>query len=153
MRTVKKHRRLRSSLVSRYVFILFSCCDVTSFVQLTTFGAIQAGNLFAFVPDMSAAQGAGSDIIRLLDSKADIDAESKEEKFVDSKTTRGHIKFDDQFRYPTRPGIRVLHGLSFEVVSGIHVAFGWCFWFWQEHNVSLISLPLNISQLFCIASN
>jgi ATP-binding cassette, subfamily B (MDR/TAP), member 1 len=42
---------------------------------LTTFGAIQAGNVFAFVPDMSAAKGAGSDILKLLDSKAEIDAE------------------------------------------------------------------------------
>ena len=72
---------------------------------------------------MSAAKGAGSDIVRLLDSKVDIDAESKEGKLVDPKTTRGHIKFDDvHFRYPTRPGVRVLRGLSFEVEPGTYVA-------------------------------
>jgi len=89
----------------------------------TIFGAIQAGNVFAFVPDMSAAKGAGSDILKLLDSKAEIDAESTEGRVLDPQTVKGHIKFEGvHFRYPTRPGVRVLRDLSFEVEPGTYVA-------------------------------
>jgi ATP-binding cassette subfamily B (MDR/TAP) protein 1 len=90
---------------------------------LTTFGAIQAGNVFAFVPDMSAAKGAGFDILKLLDSKAEIDAESTEGKVIDLETVKGLIKFEGvHFRYPTRPGVRVLRDLSIEVEPGTYVA-------------------------------
>ncbi|KAF9533188.1 multidrug resistance protein 1 [Crepidotus variabilis] len=89
----------------------------------TTFGAIQAGNVFAFVPDVSSAKGAGSDIIKLLDRKVEIDAESTEGKIVDPKTVQGHIKFENiHFRYPTRPGVRVLRNLSLEVEPGTYIA-------------------------------
>ena len=72
---------------------------------------------------MSAAKGAGSDILKLLDSKGEIDADSTEGKVVDQKTVKGHIKFDGvHFRYPTRPGVRVLRDFSFEVEPGTYVA-------------------------------
>jgi ATP-binding cassette subfamily B (MDR/TAP) protein 1 len=72
---------------------------------------------------MSAAKGAGSDIIKLLDSKAEIDAESTEGKVIDPETVKGHIKFEGvHFRYPTRPGVRILRDLSFEVEPGTYVA-------------------------------
>ena len=91
--------------------------------QSTTFGAIQAGNVFSFVPDVSSAKGAGSDIIKLLDSVPEIDAESQEGKVVDSKVTKGHLRFDNiHFRYPTRPGIRILRDLSLEVEPGTYIA-------------------------------
>ena len=44
----------------------------------TMFSAIQAGNVFSFVPDISSAKGATSDIIHLLDSTPEINAESPE---------------------------------------------------------------------------
>lgn len=72
---------------------------------------------------MSAAKGAGSDIIKLLDSKTEIDADSKEGRVVDQKTIKGHIRFEGvHFRYPTRPGVRVLRDLSLEVEPGTYVA-------------------------------
>jgi ATP-binding cassette subfamily B (MDR/TAP) protein 1 len=84
---------------------------------------MQAGNVFSFVPDISLAKGAGSDIIRLLDSVPEIDAESKEGKIVDSNVIEGHLRFDNiHFRYPTRPGIRVLRDLSLEVEPGTYIA-------------------------------
>ena len=93
------------------------------FLQSTVFGAMQAGNVFMFVPDVSSAKNAGSDIIRLLDSVPEIDAESKEGKVVESSVTKGHLRFDNiHFRYPTRPGIRVLRGLSLEVEPGTYIA-------------------------------
>ncbi|KAG6857152.1 hypothetical protein H0H87_008722 [Tephrocybe sp. NHM501043] len=89
----------------------------------TTFGAIQAGNVFSFVPDVSSAKGAGSDIIKLIDSIPEIDAESKAGKAVDTSKTQGHLRFENvHFRYPTRPGVRVLRDLSLQVEPGTYVA-------------------------------
>ncbi|KAG5638718.1 hypothetical protein H0H81_010701 [Sphagnurus paluster] len=89
----------------------------------TTFGAIQAGNVFSFVPDISSAKGAGSDIIKLIDSIPEIDAESKEGKSVNVEKTRGHIRLENvHFRYPTRPGVRVLRDLSLQVEPGTYIA-------------------------------
>ena len=84
---------------------------------------MQAGNVFSFVPDVSSARNAGSDIIKLLDSIPEIDAESKEGKIVESSVIQGHLRFHDiHFRYPTRPGIRVLRGLEIEVEPGTYIA-------------------------------
>ncbi|KAJ7288261.1 P-loop containing nucleoside triphosphate hydrolase protein [Mycena rebaudengoi] len=89
----------------------------------TTFGAIQAGNIFSFVPDMSSAKGAASDIITLLDSVPDIDAESTAGKKIDSSAAKGHIRMEGiHFRYPTRPGVRVLRELSLQVEPGTYIA-------------------------------
>ncbi|KAH6917878.1 multidrug resistance protein 1 [Coprinopsis sp. MPI-PUGE-AT-0042] len=90
-----------------------------------TFGAVQAGNVFSFVPDISSAKGAASDIIRLLDSIPEVDAESETGKRLsdNEKTIQGHIKLENvHFRYPTRPGVRVLRGLTIEVQPGTYVA-------------------------------
>jgi ATP-binding cassette subfamily B (MDR/TAP) protein 1 len=89
----------------------------------TTFGAIQAGNVFSFVPDISSAKGAGSDIIKLLDSVPEIDAESTEGKTPDPAKLRGQIRLEEiHFRYPTRPAVRVLRDLSLTVEPGTYIA-------------------------------
>jgi ATP-binding cassette, subfamily B (MDR/TAP), member 1 len=91
--------------------------------QSTTFGAMQAGNVFSFVPDVSSAKGAGSDIIKLLDSVPEIDAESNEGKKPDFDGVQGQIRVEDvHFRYPTRPAVRVLRGLSLKVEPGTYIA-------------------------------
>lgn len=90
-------------------------------LQSTVFGAIQAGNVFSFVPDMSSAKGAASDIVDLLDSIPTIDAESTEGKVP--QNVQGKIRFENiHFRYPTRPGVRVLRGLDLTVEPGTYVA-------------------------------
>ncbi|KAF9649396.1 P-loop containing nucleoside triphosphate hydrolase protein [Thelephora ganbajun] len=107
-----------SILVSRLELQMFNF-----FVSLmsTVFGAIQAGNVFMFVPDVSSARSAAVNVIELLDSKPDIDASSDEGLIP--KEVVGHIRFDDiHFRYPTRPGVRVLRGLSLTVEPGSFVA-------------------------------
>ena len=77
--------------------------------------------MFAFVPDISSAHGAASDIIQLLDARPDIDAESKEGGVP--QNVKGHIQLKDvHFRYPTRPGVRVLRGLNITVEPGTYVA-------------------------------
>jgi len=76
-----------------------------------------------FVPDMSSAKGAGSEIIRLLDKVPEIDAESKEGRTPDAEKVKGHIKLQNiHFRYPTRPAVRVLRDLSLEVKPGTYIA-------------------------------
>ncbi|KAG1758054.1 P-loop containing nucleoside triphosphate hydrolase protein [Suillus lakei] len=88
----------------------------------TVFGAQQAGNIFIFVPDMSSAKGAANAIIRLFDSTPAIDAESTEGKSVPSDI-KGRIQLENvHFRYPTRPRIRVLRGLSLTIEPGTYVA-------------------------------
>ncbi|KZV67726.1 P-loop containing nucleoside triphosphate hydrolase protein [Peniophora sp. CONT] len=114
------------ALVFWYGARLVSFGEFTSrdfFVGLmsTVFGAIQAGNVFSFVPDMSSAQGAASDIVRLLDIVPEVDAESTEGKVP--QNVQGHIKVEDvHFRYPTRPGVRVLRGLNLDIRPGTYVA-------------------------------
>ncbi|KAF7288516.1 hypothetical protein HMN09_01380600 [Mycena chlorophos] len=92
-------------------------------LMCSTFSAIQAGNVFSFVPDMSSAKGAATDIINLLDSVPEIDAESPLGKKVDSAVTKGHLRLEGiHFRYPTRPAVRVLRELSIEVQPGTYIA-------------------------------
>ncbi|KII86752.1 hypothetical protein PLICRDRAFT_55662 [Plicaturopsis crispa FD-325 SS-3] len=106
--------RLVSSL--EYSTLQFFVC-----LMSTTFGAIQAGNVFSFVPDMSSAKGAGSDIIKLIDSEPEIDAESTSGKKVE--TSQGRIRFENiHFRYPSRPDVRVLRDMSLKVEPGTYIA-------------------------------
>ncbi|KIJ17535.1 hypothetical protein PAXINDRAFT_167550 [Paxillus involutus ATCC 200175] len=109
-----------STLVSRLEI------SITSFfvaLMSTTFGAMQAGNAFAFVPDISSAHGAGSAIIKLIDSIPEIDAESTEGKTLSENSVQGQILLENvHFRYPTRPGTRVLRDLSIKVEPGTYVA-------------------------------
>ncbi|KAF8503875.1 P-loop containing nucleoside triphosphate hydrolase protein [Gautieria morchelliformis] len=87
----------------------------------TIFGALQAGNVFAFVPDMSSAKSAANNIVDLLDSIPEIDAAQSEGKKPDN--VQGHVRFEDvHFRYPTRPGIRVLRDLNLDVKPGTYIA-------------------------------
>jgi ATP-binding cassette subfamily B (MDR/TAP) protein 1 len=59
---------------------------------------MQAGNVFSFVPDISSAKGAAEEILRLVDSKPEIDAESVDGSIVEKAT--GHIELRDiHFRY------------------------------------------------------
>ncbi|KAI0050297.1 P-loop containing nucleoside triphosphate hydrolase protein [Auriscalpium vulgare] len=99
----------------------FSTSDFFVGLMSTVFGAIQAGNVFAFVPDVSSARGAAADIITLLDARPEVDAESTEGKVP--QNVRGHIRFENiHFRYPTRPGVRVLRNLNLEVKPGTYIA-------------------------------
>ncbi|ORY92878.1 P-loop containing nucleoside triphosphate hydrolase protein [Leucosporidium creatinivorum] len=83
--------------------------------------AIDAGAMFSYVPDMSKARGAAAEAINLIDAVPEIDAEDPSGKSFDACT--GHIRFKDvHFRYPTRPHVRVLRGLDFEVLPGQFVA-------------------------------
>jgi len=79
--------------------------------------------VFAFVPDVSSAKAAASDIIKLIDSVPEIDSDSTEGKVVDNQVIKGRLEFRNiHFRCPTRPGVRVLCELSFDVEPGTDIA-------------------------------
>jgi len=70
---------------------------------------------------MSSARSAAINVIELLDSKPEIDAGSNEG--IIPKEVAGRIRFEGiHFRYPTRPGVRVLRELSLTVEPGSFVA-------------------------------
>ncbi|KAJ3989819.1 P-loop containing nucleoside triphosphate hydrolase protein [Lentinula detonsa] len=101
----------------------FSTFEFFVGLMSSTFGSIQAGNVFSFVPDMSSAKGAATDIIKLLDSIPEIDAESTEGKHIDPAQIRGQLRFENvHFRYPTRPGVRVLRDLNLQIEPGTYIA-------------------------------
>jgi ATP-binding cassette subfamily B (MDR/TAP) protein 1 len=84
---------------------------------------MQAGNVFSFVPDVSSAKGAGSDIIKLIDSRPEIDAQSTEGRTISPEKVQGQIRLENiHFRYPTRPAVRVLRDLSLKVMPGTYIA-------------------------------
>ena len=69
---------------------------------------MQAGNVFAFVPDISSAKGAANAIIQLLDSTPLTDTESTGKKLVPGEMVQAR---NIHFTYPTRHGFRVLCNL------------------------------------------
>ncbi|GAA5978101.1 hypothetical protein JCM11641_006626 [Rhodosporidiobolus odoratus] len=87
------------------------------------FASIQAGNVFSFVPDMSSAQGAADEIVKLYDSTPEIDAEDPSGEPFPLEKAEGHIRFENvHFRYPTREHVPVLRGLDLEIKPGQFVA-------------------------------
>lgn len=62
-----------------------------------------------------------TDIVNMLDARPAIDAESTSGEIP--KHAEGRIQFRDvHFRYPTRPGVRVLQGLNLTVKPGTYIA-------------------------------
>ena len=60
-------------------------------------------------------------MINLIDAVPEIDGESEEGTRITSCT--GHITIQDvHFRYPTRPGVRVLRSMDMVITPGSYVA-------------------------------
>ncbi|WFD21498.1 ABC-type xenobiotic transporter [Malassezia equina] len=103
---------MRQEYTSSQFFTIFTA---------VVFGSVQAGSVFNFVPDVSNAAGAGTNLFRLLDSRPTMDAESSEG--IDLPVCHGHIQFEDvHFEYPSRPGIPVLRGVNLTMPPGTHSA-------------------------------
>lgn len=99
----------------------FSTFEFFIALQSSVFSSVEAGNVFFFVPDMSSAKGAGSSIIKLVDTIPEIDSEAEEG--VKISKCQGRIRFEGvHFRYPTRPGVSVLRNLDLVVDPGTYVA-------------------------------
>lgn len=65
---------------------------------LFSFGAIQAGSIIGYVPDISSARGAAEDMLHLVDSHPEIDAEATDGKMIDVSIGRIQLK-NVHFRY------------------------------------------------------
>ena len=82
---------------------------------------MQAGNVFTYVPDIASAKTATVDLLRLVDSQPEIDADSAKGQVAEK--IEGGIRFDNvHFGYPTRPTVRVLRGLDLTVKPGSYIA-------------------------------
>jgi ATP-binding cassette subfamily B (MDR/TAP) protein 1 len=99
------------------------------FTVLTSviFAAIQAGNVFNFVPDASKAGSSAQALFKLFDNVPEIDGLSTEGIMLDTNKVEGHIRMEGiHFRYPSRPGVRVLRDLTVDVPAGTLFAFSTC---------------------------
>ncbi|WVR08476.1 hypothetical protein IAU60_005531 [Kwoniella sp. DSM 27419] len=95
------------------------------FTVLTSviFASLQAGNVFTFVPDASKANSSAAAVFRLIDDVPEVDPDSTDGLFLDHAKVEGHVKIEGvHFRYPTRPGVRVLRDLTIDVPAGSYVA-------------------------------
>lgn len=71
---------------------------------------------------VTAAQGAAYKIFATIDRVPDIDTDAKDGIILESVT--GDIEFKNVvFKYPTRPDVTVLNGLSLKIKPGMTVAF------------------------------
>ncbi|KAL4080878.1 P-loop containing nucleoside triphosphate hydrolase protein [Scleroderma citrinum] len=109
-----------STLVSR---LEVSTTGFFTALMGTTFGAMQAGDVIQFMPDMSFARSAGAAMIKLFDTTPEIEADSPDEKTFPAGSVEGQIRLENvHFRYPTRPAVRVLRGLNLTIERGTYVA-------------------------------
>ncbi|KAI6098491.1 P-loop containing nucleoside triphosphate hydrolase protein [Pisolithus sp. B1] len=92
-------------------------------LMVVTFGVMQAGSVFAWVPDISSACGAGTAIIKLLESIPESDDAGSGRKTFEGRNVEGRIRLENvHFCYPTRPTVPVLRGLNLTVAPGTYVA-------------------------------
>ncbi|KAF8157643.1 P-loop containing nucleoside triphosphate hydrolase protein [Mycena galopus ATCC 62051] len=100
----------------------------------STFAAITAGTVLQNAPDLSEAKIAAENILNLADSMPLIDAQSTAGRITDEKALAGRISFTNvHFRYPTRPTVPVLRGLTIEAEPGQFIALDY-----RKH-ISLVS--------------
>lgn len=75
------------------------------------------------MPDASKAKQSCTTMLQAIDHLPEIDAESDEGKVLTREQVIGNMTFENvHFRYPTRPGVRVLRGLDLEIPAGMSVA-------------------------------
>ncbi|KAI0562214.1 ABC transporter type 1 [Gracilaria domingensis] len=81
------------------------------------FAAITLGNVSIFAPDVAASKIGATQIYRLIDRTSSIDPSSPDgEKRA---SVNGDIKAEKvYFEYPRRPDVRVLRGLSLDIMQG-----------------------------------
>uniref|UniRef100_A0A0N5B226 ABC-type xenobiotic transporter n=1 Tax=Strongyloides papillosus TaxID=174720 RepID=A0A0N5B226_STREA len=84
-------------------------------------GVFSLGQAAPQIAVIMAARQAGGEIFKIIDRKPEIDAMTEEGKIL--VNPKGNINFSNiKFRYPTRPDVEVLKGISFEVQEGQSVA-------------------------------
>ncbi|XP_067650527.1 ATP-dependent translocase ABCB1-like isoform X2 [Haliotis asinina] len=97
--------------------------DVFKVFGAIVFGAMAIGQASAFAPDAAKATVSAQRILYLLNSEPSIDSASTAgEKLGDNYTSKISLT-DVRFRYPTRPDVTVLQGLTVDIDPGQTLAF------------------------------
>ncbi|XP_069067578.1 ATP-binding cassette sub-family B member 5-like isoform X2 [Pleurodeles waltl] len=96
--------------------------DVFLVFSLLTYGSMAVGQTLSFAPDYAKAKSAASHLFALFDRTPAIDSYSEEGQKLD--TFQGTLEFHNiSFKYPSRPNVPVLQGLTLNVEKGQTVAF------------------------------
>mmetsp|Transcript_113154 Transcript_113154/g.205802 ORF Transcript_113154/g.205802 Transcript_113154/m.205802 type:complete len:1316 (-) Transcript_113154:105-4052(-) len=86
------------------------------------YAAMGAGMVATTAGDVTKAKLAAHDMFKLLDRESKIDGLSDEIGMKPQNLDAGIIEFDNvAFRYPFRPDVIVLRGVTFKIASGMHV--------------------------------
>ncbi|WOO85368.1 Sophorolipid transporter [Vanrija pseudolonga] len=87
------------------------------------FAAMEAGDIFQYVPDASKAGSSARSIFRVIDNVPTVDADSTDGIVLNPAEVRGHLTLNNvHFRYPSRPDVRVLRNCSIDIPAGKYVA-------------------------------
>ncbi|EHA97860.1 Multidrug resistance protein 1 [Heterocephalus glaber] len=106
--------RLSTFLVTREIMNYENVMLVFSAI---VFGAMAVGQVSSFAPDYAKAKVSAAHIIRIIEKVPAIDSYSTEG--LKPNMLEGNVTFSDVvFKYPTRPDIPVLQGLSLQVKKG-----------------------------------
>ncbi|XP_021098270.1 multidrug resistance protein 1 isoform X3 [Heterocephalus glaber] len=106
--------RLSTFLVTREIMNYENVMLVFSAI---VFGAMAVGQVSSLAPDYAKAKVSAAHIIRIIEKVPAIDSYSTEG--LKPNMLEGNVTFSDVvFKYPTRPDIPVLQGLSLQVKKG-----------------------------------
>lgn len=111
------------------ISLILAACDDNSYTSsdlLIVFfsvliGAMQIGQAAPYMEAFSVARGAAASIFAIIDRVPPIDSSSNEGLVPDD--VKGKISFRDvHFHYPSRPDVKILQGISFDVTPGQTIA-------------------------------
>jgi ATP-binding cassette subfamily B protein len=98
-----------------------SAGDLSAFIFYAVIVAGAVGAVSEVLGDLQRAAGATERLVELLETKPDIEAPAAPRAMPEP--ARGAVSFENvTFHYPSRPQTAALHGLSFSVAPGEHVA-------------------------------
>ncbi|KAJ7815098.1 hypothetical protein B0H14DRAFT_3878467 [Mycena olivaceomarginata] len=84
-------------MIFTIALVFWFCAQLVSKREATTFQffvGLMAGNAFSFVLDISSTKGPATDIVKLLDSRPEINTESAVGKKIDRTAAKGHIRLE-----------------------------------------------------------
>jgi ATP-binding cassette subfamily B protein len=143
LRVALRGARLRGAFIAFIVFALFGCIvlvlwsgasllqsgritlgEMTRFVLYTAFVAGAMGQFADLYSQVQKAVGATHRVRELLQEQPEFVVNMAEEVAPSAaKALRGEVAFQDvKFRYPSRPEVEVLKGISFAVQPGEKIA-------------------------------
>ncbi|KNE65569.1 hypothetical protein AMAG_09547, partial [Allomyces macrogynus ATCC 38327] len=104
---------------------IYSFSDLFQVIMTIMFSAMMASRIGQHAPEITKAHAASISIFKFVDRRPPIDIYRPPASAItlDRAAVKGEITFKDvEFRYPTRPKVRVHKGLNFTVPAGAKVA-------------------------------